>query len=183
MSDFKFHTPETVPEAARDTLDRVEKSAGMIPNLAWIMAEAPALIKGYFTLNDLFEESSFSASECQIISLCISHWNQCHYCVPAHSFLARQAHVATEVVAAIREDRPIPEERLEALRRFIYTLLEKRGWVEESDLQDFYNAGFTQRNVLEVILGIGLNTLSNYTNHIAKTPVDEAFTIRFKEIS
>jgi uncharacterized peroxidase-related enzyme len=175
MSDFKLHTAETVPEAAKETLDRVEKSFGMIPNLAWVMAEAPALLKGYFTLNDLFAESSFSAGECQVISLCISHWNQCHYCVPAHSFLAKQAQVAPEIVTAIREDKPLPEEKWEALRRFIYILLEKRGYADEADLQAFYQAGFTLENVLEVILGIGLNILSNYTNHIAKTPIDGAF--------
>lgn len=175
MSDFKMHTQESVPEAAKETLKEVEQSLGMIPNLAWVMAEAPALLKGYFTLSDIFEESSFSAGECQLISLIISHWNQCHYCVPAHATLAKSANMPSEVVEAARAGKPIPDARLEALRRFVEVMLEKRGWPEEGDLKAFYDAGYTKANVLEVVLGIGLNTLSNYTNHVAGTPIDQAF--------
>lgn len=175
MSEFKMHTPESAPQAAKDMLKNIEKSLGMVPNLGWVMAEAPALLKGYFTLSEIFKESSFSAGECEFISLCISHWNRCHYCIPAHATLARAEKMPAEVIAALREDKPIPDERLEALRRFINEMLEKRGWPEEADLQAFYDAGYTRANVLEVILGIGLNTLSNYTNHVAKTPIDEAF--------
>jgi AhpD family alkylhydroperoxidase len=139
------------------------------------MAEAPALLKGYFTLSEIFRESSFSAGECEFISLCISRWNNCHYCIPAHATLAKAEKMPAEVIAALREDKPIPDERLESLRRFINVMLDKRGWPDEADLQAFYDAGYTKANVLEVILGIGLNTLSNYTNHVAKTPIDEAF--------
>lgn len=139
------------------------------------MAEAPALLRGYFTLNDIFEQSSFSPGECQVVSLCISAWNRCHYCVPAHSVLAKAAKVPPEVVAAIREDHSIPDKKLEGLRHFINTMLEKQGRPNERDLQAFYETGYTQANVLEVILGIGLNTLSNYTNHIANTPLDKAY--------
>jgi alkylhydroperoxidase family enzyme len=92
---------------------------------------------------------------------------------PCH--LAKAEKVPAEVVTAIREDKPITDERLEALRRFVEIMLEKRGWPEEGDLKAFYDAGYTRANVLEVILGIGLNTLSNYTNHVAGTPIDQAF--------
>lgn len=176
MSDFKMHTPESIPEAAKETLNKVEKSLGMVPNLAWVMAEAPALLKGYFTLSDIFKESSFSAGECELISLIVSHWNQCHYCVPAHATLAKAADIPSEVVEAVRTGKPIPEGKLEALRQFIEVMLEKRGWPEEGDLKAFDEAGYTRANVLEVILGIGLNTLSNYTNHVAGTPIDQAFS-------
>ena len=54
-------------------------------------------------------------------------------------------------------------------------MVEKRGWVAPSDLDAFLGAGFTREQVLEVILGIGMKTLSNYTNHVAKTPLDPAF--------
>lgn len=175
MSDFKIHTAESVPEEAKETLTKVEKAFGMVPNLNWVMAEAPALLKGYVTLSEIFEESSYTKGECELISLVISRWNDCHYCIPAHATLAKAAKVSPEVVDAVRTDRPIPDESLEALRQFVQVMLEKRGWPDDADLQAFYEAGFSRANVLEVILGIGLNTLSNYTNHVAETPIDEAF--------
>ena len=42
-------------------------------------------------------------------------------------------------------------------------------------IEAFRDAGYTRANLLEVVLGVGLKTLSNYTNHLAGTPVDEPF--------
>ena len=55
---------------------------------------------------------------------------------------------------------------------------EKRGWVSEIDIDGFLAAGFTRAQVLEVILGVTYKTLSNYTNHVVDTPVDQAFSAR-----
>jgi len=53
----------------------------------------------------------------------------------------------------------------------------QRGELEDKQLDAFYAAGYTQRNVLEVILGLSQKVMSNYTNHIAKTPVDKVFEV------
>jgi hypothetical protein len=34
-------------------------------------------------------------------------------------------------------------------------------------------AGSTKEQVLEVLVGVAMKTLSNYTNHIAHTPLDK----------
>jgi alkylhydroperoxidase family enzyme len=83
--------------------------------------------------------------------------------------------VPTDVVEAIREDRPISDSRLEALRVFTTTVVEKQGWLADEDVAAFLAAGFTKAQILEVILGVSFKTLSNYTNHIADTPLDPAF--------
>ena len=70
---------------------------------------------------------------------------------------------------------PLPDARLQALSAFTRQLVEKRGWVSADDVQEFQGAGFTQAQVLEVILGVGMKTLSNFANHIADPPVDDAF--------
>jgi alkylhydroperoxidase family enzyme len=56
--------------------------------------------------------------------------------------------------------------------------VEQRGWVEPDQMNDFLDAGYSSQQALEVVLGIGLKTLSNYTNHLADTPLDEAFAGR-----
>ena len=80
-----------------------------------------------------------------------------------------------EVVQALRNGDPIPDERLEALRTFTRRTVDKRGWLSGEDLESFLGAGFNKAQVLEVITGVAQKTLSNYTNHIAHTPLDEAF--------
>ena len=61
------------------------------------------------------------------------------------------------------------------MRVFVTRLLENRGWMDEPAMQVFYAAGYTPENVLDVLVGIAQKTLSNFTNHIAQTPLDEAF--------
>jgi alkylhydroperoxidase family enzyme len=83
--------------------------------------------------------------------------------------------VPTDVVEAIREDRPISDSKLQALRAFTTAVVEKRGWVSDEDVSTFVAAGYSKAQILEVILGVSFKTLSNYTNHIANPPLDEAF--------
>ena len=175
MSDFPVHTPDSAPAEAGAFMRELEKGYGFIPNLAGVMASAPALMEGYFTLNQLFEKTSFSGPERQVVLLAVSYTNACDYCMGAHTALAEMAGVPQDSIDALREGRSLPDERLEALRRFTQAVVDRRGHMPEADLRAFYEAGFTPQNVLEVVLGVGMKTLSNYTNHIAGTPLDAAF--------
>ncbi len=135
-----------------------------------------ALLKAYTTVSSLFDESSLSATERQIVLLATSVENGCPYCVAAHSAISAMQRVPADIVAALREGSPIRDPQLEALRRFTTTMVESRGWPSERETRSFMEAGYGRRQVLEVVLGIGLKTLSNYTNHVASTPLDTAFT-------
>ena len=83
--------------------------------------------------------------------------------------------VSADVIAALRDARPIPDARLEALRRFAEIVIDKRGWATEDDVQAFLAAGFDRQQVLEVILAVAFKTIFNYTDHLVDTPLDEAF--------
>ena len=172
---YPVHTVETAPAAARETLSAAQKAYGFLPNLLGVMAEAPALVKGYTTLSRIFDESSFSPAERQVVLLTVSHDNGCTYCVAAHSVIAGMQKVPEAVVQAIRSNQPIPDARLEALRRYTSVIVTKRGWPTEADIAAFEAAGYTRQQALEVVLGVGLKTLSNYMNHVAQTPLDQAF--------
>lgn len=172
---YPVYTTETAPHAARETLADAKKAYGFLPNLLAVMAGAPALVKGYTTLSRIFDETSFSAAERQVILLTVSYENACTYCVAAHSVIAAMQKVSDDVVQAIRNNIPIADNRLEALRRYTATVVNKRGWASEADTAVFAAAGFTPQQALEVVLGVGLKTLSNYMNHVAQTPLDTAF--------
>jgi len=173
---YTVHTVETAPESARTVLAETKKAFGFLPNLLGIMAEAPALLKAYQTLGGLFETTSLSPSERQVVLLTTSYENGCEYCVAAHSVIAAMQKVAEDVVQSIREGVPIADRKLEALRRFTSSVVTSRGWPSPSDINAFLAAGYGQQQVLEVVLGVGMKTLSNYTNHVAETPLDQAFS-------
>ena len=175
MRQFDVHTRDTVSLKAAESLRNAEKAFGFIPNLLGILAESPTAIKAYLTLGQIFDESSFSPTERQVVILAVSRYHECYYCVAAHSVVAGLQNVPADVVDAIRNYQPITDSKLEALRVFATTTVEKRGWVSESDIAEFVAAGYSKAQVLEVIVGISFKTLSNYVNHIADTPLDDAF--------
>lgn len=173
---YTIHTADNAPEGARDILEATRKTFGFVPNLLGCMANAPALLEAYTTLARIFDETSFTPVERQVVLLTVSSENRCGYCVAAHSVIAEMQRVPGDVVDAIRESRPIADTQLEALRRFAAAVVTSRGWPPQEDTNAFFAAGYGPQQVLEVVLGVGMKTLSNYTNHLAGTPLDAPFT-------
>jgi alkylhydroperoxidase family enzyme len=101
--------------------------------------------------------------------------HECHYCVPAHTGIAKMMKVDDAIAEALRNETPLEDPKLEALRSLTLKIVRNRGNVTQKDLDVFYDAGYGERQVLDIILGLSQKTISNYVNHIANTPVDENF--------
>ena len=175
MAEFTIHTQDTAPNDSKALLAESQKAFGMIPGLHAVMAEAPGLLEAYKTLHDLFANSSFDKDELTVVWQSINVEHACHYCVPAHTGIAKSMSVSDDVSDALRNETPLPNDRLEALRTFTLQVVRERGNVDDSSVQAFLDAGYTQRQILEVILGVSQKIMSNYTNHLARTPVDAPF--------
>lgn len=174
MTAFPQHDEATAPEAAKGALAEVKADFGMIPNLERTMATAPALLKAYAAAWSLFDETSLDPVERQIVYQTANFENECDYCVPWHTLLSKKAGMAGEDVEALRRGGALSDPRQEALRRFAQTVVRTRGNVAEADLDAFFAAGWSPQAALEVVLGIAIKTMSNYTNSIAGTPLDKA---------
>lgn len=175
MSDFPTHDVESAPEKSKPLLEKSLKGFGMIPGLHAVMAEAPGVLEAYQKLHQLVLDSSFDNDEKTVVWQTINVENACHYCVPAHTGIARMMEVSDDITNALRDEAPLPNAKLEALRTFTLAVMNKNGNVSREDLEAFYKAGYKHRQVLEVILVLSQKTMSNYINHIAETPIDEPF--------
>jgi alkylhydroperoxidase family enzyme len=173
--DFTIHTIETAPEASKAALVHAKETFGFIPNLEGIFAEAPMLLQGSMALWDLFTTSSFSEIEQQVIYLSANYEHECHYCMAAHSGLAKMIGMSALDIQALRDGTALVDPKLQALRHFTQRMIQARGWVNDREIETFLAAGYSKQQVLEVILGIAIKVMHNYTNHIAKTPLDKAF--------
>ena len=175
MNNFTIYTKDSAPEESRELLLDSEKAFGMVPNLHGVMAQAPGLLKTYQVAHELIGNSSFSKEELTVVWQSINVEHSCHYCVPAHTAIAKGMSVSDDISQALRNETPLAEIRLEALRTFTLTMVRERGEVSSEQLQKFLDAGFNNRHVLEVVLAIAQKVMSNYTNHLAKTPIDKPF--------
>ena len=175
MTDFTLHDKDTAPEQSKPLLDNSLKAFGMIPGLHAVMAEAPGILEGYQKLHELVLDSSFDNDEKTVVWQTINVENACHYCVPAHTGIAKMMEVSDEITNALRDEAPLPSDKLEALRTFTLAVMRKHGTVSREDLNVFYEAAYQHRQVLAVLLVLSPKVKSTYVNHIAETPVDEPF--------
>jgi len=172
MTQFNVYTAENAPESSKATLAAVKGAFGFVPNLQANMAESPELLAGYSTLWDLFSKTTLTPTEQQVVYLTANFENECHYCMAGHTKLAQMGKIDDAIVNAIRDGGVIPDAKLEALHVFATKVVRERGYVGDAAVDAFLAAGYTKRNVLEVVLGAGTKLLSNYTNHIVHTQLD-----------
>ena len=179
MTKITPNTIDSAPAASKPILEGAQKALGFVPNLYGVLSEAPAALHAYTAIGAaLNEHASLSDTERNVVAIAISRDAGCGYCVAAHSTLADMAKAPSEVINAARDGNPIGDSKLEALRVFARAAVEKRGWLEDKDLTAFFQAGYEKKHVLEVMTLAALKTMSNYTNHVAETPLDEAFAPR-----
>lgn len=175
MTKFPVHTSESAPDDAKAFISGVEKKMGFVPSLYGVFAENPTVLNAYTQLSDELAKSGLTPLEQQVVTITASVENHCHFCVAAHTTISEAQGLDLDVIGAVRGDRPIEDTKLEALRLFTKKLVLDRGFVSDADVDAFLDAGYDRAAVLAVILGVALKTISNYTNHVAETPVNEAF--------
>ena len=120
-------------------------------------------------------DSSFDAEELTVVWQTINVEHNCTYCVPAHTAIAHSMKVSDDLIEALRNTETMPTEKLQVLHETTLAMVRERGIVSDDVIQKFYAAGYGQRQLLEIILCLSQKVMSNYTNHVAETPLDEPF--------
>ncbi len=175
MTNFNAYAPDNAPAQSRELLGHWQEKMGFVPNAVGIMAESPALLKGYAELRDAYANGLFSPTERAIIHMTVSSLNGSEYCIAMKSAWCEKSGVSKDIVNALRDERPLKEPKLEALRLFVMAVMKKMGRTDARDLDAFYKAGYSKAHVMEVILGVSLGTIGNLVNHIAQPELDKAF--------
>jgi AhpD family alkylhydroperoxidase len=172
---YEIHSGASAPGTAGQTLEAVSQNLGFVPNLMGVFAGAPSALNAYLQLGDTFGATSLTPTEQNVVLLAVSVANQCEYCVAAHSAISKMAGVPDPVIEAVRTGRPIEDARIQSLRALVQDVTARRGHPDRDVLDRFFAHGYSRQNALEVVLGVTMKTLSNYTNHLAETPLDERF--------
>ena len=172
INAFKVHDTTTAPAASAELLNGVQKAWGFVPNLHRVLAESPAALEAYGALWGIAEKTSFTPAERNVAYLSIIYENECVYCMAGHTNLSRMAKVSDDAIAAVREGRPIADAKLEALRRFAALVTRNRGVLSQAEVDAFKAAGYSNQAILDVLVLAATKLISNYTNHLAQTPLD-----------
>lgn len=171
MSRLTALDPDQATGTTKTLLDGVQKALGMTPNLMRTLAQAPAALEGYLSLNGALAKGTLSPQLREQLALTIAEANRCEYCLSAHTLLGKRAKLDASALDAAR-DGESADPKTQAALQFALAVLTQRGTVTDSDLNAVLAAGYTQGEVAEIVAHVGLNVLTNYFNNVAQTEVD-----------
>ena len=175
MTTFPVHTMESAPGGSKPALQQLQAAFGMIPNIIGAMATSPVLINSLVGLFGNVHGGSFTEAQVQTVLLTDAVTNACTWAVAFHTALALKEGLDPADVQAIREARLPKDSKLAALSALARTMIEKRGRLDDQDVDRFLATGFGKDHALEVIALVAASTITNYTGSITKTPLEAPF--------
>jgi uncharacterized peroxidase-related enzyme len=172
MTRIATPTADNTPAASLPLLDAVNKQLGVIPNLMKVVGNSPAALEGYLSLSGALGKGTLGAKTGERIALAVAELNACNYCLSAHSYLA--ANLAKLDAAEIEANRRGSSDDAKAAAAVLFAtkVVKARGHVVDADVAAVKAAGFSQGEIIEIVLHVALNTLTNYVNEVAQTEID-----------
>ncbi|CAL9661619.1 hypothetical protein SUDANB105_07038 [Streptomyces sp. enrichment culture] len=166
---FAAHSVENAPQASRRAMRAVAAaSGGIMPDAVARLAASPELLNGFLSLSASFERCTLDPLAREVVIMTIAVRNQCHICVAMHTGKLRKLEADPELIAALREERAPADERLAAIRTFTLAVLSTAGAVDDDVVKALLAHGYTERNALEVVMGIGTYTMSTFANRLVR---------------
>lgn len=175
MTNFPVHTIESAPERSKPALKQLQSAFGMIPNIAGAMATSPVLINCLVGLFGNVHGGSFTEAQVQTVLLTDAVTNASTWAVAFHTALALKEGIDPADIQAIREGQLPKDSKLAALSALAKTMIEKRGRLNDQDVDRFIVAGFGKDHALEVVAIVAASTITNYTGSITEPPLEASF--------
>ena len=172
MVRLKALNPEETTGKSKELFDGIQKKLGSVPNIMRAMGNSPALLQGYLSLSDALGTGTLGAKTGELIALAVAQENTCDYCLSAHSFIGgKMLKIDDESLTLARQGKN-EDSKIQAALTFAKTLVNKRGHVEDEDVEALKAVGYTEGEIGEIVAHVALNTLTNYFNHTANTEID-----------
>ena len=165
-------TVDAAPAAAQPLLSGVKAKLGSVPNLFRLLAVSPAALEGYLGLSGALGKGSLDARTRERIALAVAEFNGCGYCTSAHAFIGKNMAGLSDAEIAANRNGGSTDDRAAAAVRFAVKVVETRGQVSDADVASIRLAGYSDAEVVEIVLHVALNTLTNYVNEVAETTID-----------
>lgn len=170
---FTVHTLESAPAESRRAMAATVKHQGHLPTAVALLAESPELLGTFLKASGAFDASTLDPLARETVIMTMATRNGCHLCVALHTARLTALEAEPALIAALRAGEPVTDSRLKAVQQFTLRVLATTGEVAEDELREFLDAGFTRRNALEVVLGIGAYTMSTLANRLVRAPIDD----------
>ncbi len=170
MTTFEIPVKEQVSENNQAIFNQLEKGLGFVPNLYAFFAKNDTALGDYLALQN--RKSTLKAKEREVINLITSQVNGCRYCQSAHTVLGKMNGFSDEQIIELREGSASFDPKLDALVKFAKEVVKNRGNVSAGVKVALFEAGYTEANMIDIIMVIGDKIISNYIHNLAGFEID-----------
>ncbi len=170
MPQFNVPTKAEVSESNQKIFDQLEKGLGFVPNLYAYYAKNETALPDYLALQN--RTSTLSKKEREVVNLVVSQYNGCHYCQSAHTVLGGLNGFTEDQILEIRRGTASFDAKLDALAKFTLATTANKGQVSDSTKDAFFSAGYTEANLIDIVINIGDKIISNYIHNLAQFAID-----------
>ena len=172
MSRISIPTADQTLDASKPLLTAVQQQLGVTPNLMRLVGHSPAALEGYLSLNGAVGKGKLSVQLRERIALAIAEFNGCDYCLSAHDYLGRNVAKLSDAELSAARNGKSEDAHTAAALHFALQVAQNRGNVSDAALAAVRLAGFDEASVLEIVVNVALNVLTNYVNNVAQTDID-----------
>lgn len=169
-SRFTVPTRDEVSPANQAIFDNLQSKLGMVPNLYATFAHSDTALGDYLALQN--RKSSLRPKQREVINLVVSQVNACDYCLAVHTVIGRMTGFTDEQIAELRSGRATFDPALDALAWFVHDAAENRGKPSPGSLDRLFEAGYTQENVIDIVVTIGDKVITNYLHGVTQVAID-----------
>jgi uncharacterized peroxidase-related enzyme len=171
MKKLSVLTKEQASEQSRQIFEGIEKSVGMLPNIYAVIGNSPNALSAFLAFSDAQKNSTFNTREKEAIALAVSEVNGCNYCRSAHTAIARMNGFSEEETLQLRAGT-IHNPKLNVVINLAKSLVENRGNADENLVQKFFEAGYDEKALVDLVLQVASMTFTTYIGRLAKPAID-----------
>jgi uncharacterized peroxidase-related enzyme len=171
MARIQMIDPSEATGKGKELLDAVHNKLKIVPNLAKALANSPAALEAWINLNRSLEAGALDAKTREAIALTVAQKNGCEYCLSAHTTIGRLVGLSETEIIGSREGRGSSVKTTAALQ-FARELVERRGQVPASSIEELRSHGVTEGEIAEIVAHVALNIFTNYFNIALDVDVD-----------
>lgn len=170
MHPFTVPAKEEVSPANQVIFDNLQAGLGFVPNLYAAIAYSTNGLGTYLQLQNA--KTSLSKKEKEVINLVVSQVNDCRYCQSAHTVLGKMNGLTDEQMLDIRQGTAPFNAKIDALVRLTKEITVRKGRPETPTLEAFFAVGYTNENLVDVLIAIADKVVMNYLHNITQIPID-----------
>ncbi|MEQ8421691.1 MAG: carboxymuconolactone decarboxylase family protein [Arenibacter algicola] len=170
MERFQVPSREEVSINNQAIFDNLKKAVGFVPNLYAYYAKNETALGDYLTLQN--RKTTLKAKEKEVINLVVSQFNGCNYCLSAHTQIGKMNGFTEDQILEIRTGNASFDSKLDALAKFVLNTVKNKGRASEEVKEQLFDAGYTEANLIDVVIVIGDKTISNLIHNLADFEID-----------